>query len=138
MSNGSTIPGTGLRVRSPVTNTRDVSRKYDGTSVSVKTITDLQAVSILKTPGPIQTGSIVLPFPIVGVSHILAYTTATGVLLPLPIEDTGFTVVKKNADGVGEIIENNVGDQSAETWIIHYQPDAPDIDIPQNLASTVT
>ncbi len=137
MANG-TIPGTGLRTRSPLTNARDVARQYDGTSISDKTISDLRAVAVLKAVGPVQNASIVLPTPILGVSHILAYTTTTGVLLPLPIEGTGFTVIPKNPDGFGEVVENNVGDQSAETWIIHYQPDAPDIDIPQNVASVVT
>lgn len=140
-SNG-LIPGTGLRTRSPITNARDVSRKYDGTSISGKVLTDLKSTAIAKVTGPGSGLVIDLPGagPVVGVSHILAFTTATGTLLALPEEGVDFEVILSgpNDSHDAQLRELASSDRSAQTWLVHYQPDAEDIDIPANAASTIT
>ena len=134
-----TVPGTGFRTRSPLSNARDVSRKWDGTSISPKTLTDLKSTAIAKLVGPVADATLDLPDagPIVGVTHVLAYTTTTGALLALPIEGTDFEVIPLGTTGNGQLKELASVDRSAQTWLIHYEPDAPDIDVPQNASSTV-
>lgn len=138
-----TIPGTGFRVRSPVTNAQDTARKWDGTSVSAKTLSDLKGVAVAVVTGPAANATIDLEGlgPVVGVSHIIARISASGqepaTLPPFPLEGTHYEVIKENPKGDFSLRELNGDDWSAHDWIVHYQPDRENIDIPQNERSTV-
>ena len=108
-----------------INNLSDTGRKYPTTALADRVLTAKEGTVRERLAGAGIAASVLLAQPICPGTpvSVLAFVTASGAAAAKALLDltTDYTVVAKNANGVGELVM--VTDQSLNTLVIDYSPD---------------
>jgi len=107
-------------------NSLDAGRKFPIRALGDAVSNSADTPQFAAITGPAASATVALPKGVTSIARVVAWTTATGVILGVKKEGVAFSVNKKNANGVATLTDLSVASHVAETWDVWFYADDPD------------